>query len=877
MKKIYNLILFSVLILGTFNLKATNVTGTYATNQHWTVAGGSPYIITGNVVMLADLTIDAGVLVKFNSGFQIRIASTGSLNVNGALGDSVTFTSNNAIPARGDWNQILIDQVTGAVNITYVKIMYATYGINMYTNNAINISHSRFEQCSGYGVYQSNGNGNYTLDNCSVRHNSSGAYSSGGSTILNSLISYNDSVGVVPSWTTVFIINCTLSHNYYGVSASMIGNSQIRNSNIQNNHFGIYCGTYSGTSAIGNTIQNNVIGIYTGGGTINCNNFNNNTSFNLVYRGTTGGVIDATNNYYGTTDSATIDATIYDIFDNSSLGGYFDFTPYATSLLVGPSQPSAVLGSASGCTSTSSGYSVTNVAGVSYTWSISGGGSVSGTTNTASVYWYSAGTYTVTVTPTIGCMPGLPSSMEVTVNQSPSISVNSPTICPGSTTNLLASGATSYSWLPTTGLSNSSIANPTASPITSTNYTVTGISSGCSSTANAYVSVSNVDTSIYYNGSTLYSNAWGSGITYQWLDCDNGNSMIMGETNYYFTPSNPGHYSVYIYDTYAGCSGTSSCYHVCNLNVNLNSATICLGETTTLTASGATSYSWLPTIGLSNSAIANPIASPTSSTSYTVTGTTAGCSSTAVAYVTVNTVDTSLYSSGSYLYAYSNGWVSYQWLDCNNGNSPIAGATYQTFFPAASGDYSLSITDYYTGCTGVSSCHNFILMANDTCHFTTHDTVHNFTYDTIHVSVYDTTHLMAYDTTHLNVYDTTHFSVYDTIHITAYDTTQIAVTDTLIINALLTGIIPPNNTNTIKIFPNPTSDYITIDTGTNVFMTGYTIEIKNILSVVVYSQVMSPATQYSVNLSGWTSYGTYFVSIKDLSGTVIATKTIILQ
>jgi hypothetical protein len=46
--------------------------------------------------------------------------------------------------------------------------------------------------------------------------------------------------------------------------------------------------------------------------------------------------------------------------------------------------------------------------------------------------------------------------------------------------------------------------------------------------------------------------------------------------------------------------------------------------------------------------------------------------------------------------------VSYQWLDCSNGNSPIAGATSQTFTPIANGDYAVEVTD--NGCTDTSAC-----------------------------------------------------------------------------------------------------------------------------------------------------------------------------
>jgi len=54
-------------------------------------------------------------------------------------------------------------------------------------------------------------------------------------------------------------------------------------------------------------------------------------------------------------------------------------------------------------------------------------------------------------------------------------------ICESSFTQLLASGATTYSWLPTTGLSDPSINNPQASPSSTTDYTVTGLIGQCSS------------------------------------------------------------------------------------------------------------------------------------------------------------------------------------------------------------------------------------------------------------------------------------------------------------------------------------------------------------------------------------------------------------
>lgn len=67
---------------------------------------------------------------------------------------------------------------------------------------------------------------------------------------------------------------------------------------------------------------------------------------------------------------------------------------------------------------------------------------------------------------------------------------------------------------------------------------------------------------------------------------------------------------------------------------------ICNGASTTLTAGGATTYTWSPATGLSATTGTTVTANPTSTQTYTVTGTTAGCTSTATVTVTVNPLPT---------------------------------------------------------------------------------------------------------------------------------------------------------------------------------------------------------------------------------------------
>lgn len=67
-----------------------------------------------------------------------------------------------------------------------------------------------------------------------------------------------------------------------------------------------------------------------------------------------------------------------------------------------------------------------------------------------------------------------------------------------------------------------------------------------------------MDTSVTQSGGTLTANA--TGVTYQWLDCDNGNAPVAGATSASFTPVNSGNYAVQLSD--GVCVWTSSCVNV---------------------------------------------------------------------------------------------------------------------------------------------------------------------------------------------------------------------------------------------------------------------------------------------------------------------------
>ncbi|MBP6427682.1 MAG: lamin tail domain-containing protein, partial [Bacteroidia bacterium] len=138
------------------------------------------------------------------------------------------------------------------------------------------------------------------------------------------------------------------------------------------------------------------------------------------------------------------------------------------------------------------GSSVLEATGAStYTWSPSG--SLSSSTGSIVTATPSVTTtYTVTAVDISGCTTL--GSVTLTVNNLPSVAVTpvSSTICEGSSVNLTATGASTYSWSPATGLDVTSGSTVVASPIATTTYTVTGTTvEGCTATATATVDVTN--------------------------------------------------------------------------------------------------------------------------------------------------------------------------------------------------------------------------------------------------------------------------------------------------------------------------------------------------------------------------------------------------
>jgi hypothetical protein len=104
----------------------------------------------------------------------------------------------------------------------------------------------------------------------------------------------------------------------------------------------------------------------------------------------------------------------------------------------------------------------------------------------------------------------------------------------------------------------------------------------------------------------------------------------------------------------------------------------------------------------------------------------------------------------------------------------------------------------------------------------------------------------------------------------------ITVTDTLVINTGIVTYNPVSYNNTIKIFPNPTNDHITIDYGNFTQMNGYQLRIENSLGQEVFQTNITQQTDY-LSLNNWGGNGLYFVRVIDPQGNTVDIRKIVLQ
>lgn len=218
------------------------------------------------------------------------------------------------------------------------------------------------------------------------------------------------------------------------------------------------------------------------------------------------------------------------------------------------------------------------------------------------------------------------------------------------------------------------------------------------------------------------------GTTYQWVDCDSANAPINGETAQSFSPSTNGNYACII-DT-NGCQSVSDCvaFTLCVAataefsaisTADFDLAT--LGATVSFTnmSTDFSTISWNFGDG-SNATDENPSHTFTCPGVYqvavTVANTNCSANESATFILPIEITDTQNVMTSAVTVTPTGlsanrdlPGTTYQWMDCDNGNSDIADETNQVFTPAVSGNYACRVNT--NGCEATSDCMAFTLLA----------------------------------------------------------------------------------------------------------------------------------------------------------------------
>jgi hypothetical protein len=298
-------------------------------------------------------------------------------------------------------------------------------------------------------------------------------------------------------------------------------------------------------------------------------------------------------------------------------------------------------------------------------------------------------------------------AITITVNgTAPSLTVvntasNSAGICPNSTVNLLASGALTYTWA---GGTQSVSNGVTFSPTLAATYTVTGANGCGTSSAATSVSVHPLpvvtpvaSSNSLCSGSNLTLTAQGNAATYTWTGGSVSFTNGIG-----FVPATSTIYTL---------SGTSAlnCTAMATIPITVYvtptlvptaaPAIVCIGGSSTLSASGALNYTWSSgsqTVN-TNTFVVTP--SGPGITTYTITKSNSNCSDTKTISITTNSLPTvaaivmpTTICALSQATLAAGGALTYTWTAPGTPNFTFTGATNVISTPVPA-TYSVAASD----------------------------------------------------------------------------------------------------------------------------------------------------------------------------------------
>lgn len=320
-------------------------------------------------------------------------------------------------------------------------------------------------------------------------------------------------------------------------------------------------------------------------------------------------------------------------------------------------------------------------------------------------------TATMNITSCSGVNSTYTSAVTVSVVPSPTLSVNSATVCQGTPATLTVSGGTSYTWQP----GNVTGASATFTPAATTVYTVTGSPGGpgCLGTATTAITVNGaavanpISNSPICAGNTL-SLSVGAALNYTWTGPNGFSSNLQNPTITNVTTNASGTYTIFM-------SSGGTCTAIATISVTIfplpnptasNNGPLCDGATLNLTGGGSLTYTWTGPNSFTSTTQSPSITNVHSLAAgvYTLNVGTAGCSSSITTAVIVNPLPTPNIVSNSPVcvgqpinFTGSGGNV-YTWVGPGSFNSGAQNPTINNSGMANNGTYSLTVTDL-NGCS----------------------------------------------------------------------------------------------------------------------------------------------------------------------------------
>jgi dienelactone hydrolase len=488
---------------------------------------------------------------------------------------------------------------------------------------------------------------------------------------------------------------------------------------------------------------------------------------------------------------------------------------------------------ASGCTITHTTYLTVNTTPTVTinSGSICAGGAFTISPTGASTYSYSGGSsvvspsattsYSVSGTSTAGCVSSVVINT-VTVNAKPIITVNSGSICAGSSFTISPIGANTYSYS-----GGSSVVSPTAT----TSYSVSGTSTaGCVSSVVINTVTINAKPIITVNSGSICA---GGSFT---ISPSGANTYSFSGGSSVVSPTATTSYSISGTST-AGCV-SSVIINTVTVNakpiITVNSGSICAGGSFTISPTGASTYSYSG--GLS-------VVSPTVTTSYSVSGTnTAGCVSNnpVITTVTVNplpiiSVNSGTICNGESFVIIPTGALTYTYSSGTNSVMPLA-----------NNSYSVNGTDVNGCVSSISAVSNITVIALPTIVAATSNSLLCVSQTATLSATGATTYTWSTNENTPDIAITP--TVQTTYTIVGADINGCTSSTTITQNIdLCTSVSQLSLANSIKIYPNPFNGVFNI-----VLIEQTEIKIINAIGQLVYQNSYDSGT-HQINLSTFTS------------------------